>query len=708
MTSSMSSGQLDDAAIAQARAEQARAAAVSLVQGIYRLVKALFLHAETNETVANLLRFSQETISDYCQKSGVQQVSLHFTGDTVFINGQMLRASKQSFQCAVELGTLLDKGGVNELTIPMATSFDDLSAFARAVAAASRGQSGGASLLDAPCGVIKVRRAKGESVSADAARQESVEERIIRTYASAIVVMRELDQQLRSGDIRLPHRIKRVAQRLISHADENARTLTSLVGGRVGGADDATRLVNTAIVAIAMARQLTRERPILTALATSALLYDVGRLRLECARASASPSSSIRSILNEDERDRLPASSAAMLALLGRIHPPSMTRTTIVYEALALDRADRLGPPYRGKRPETVLARILHLARRFVELITPPPNEPAVTLDAALRLLETSASDATSRVDLRLLLGALGFFPTGTLVELNTGEMAVVLAVPQLPVHFARPPVRILYDARMRMVDPPIDIDLAEAARPGEPIRCVRGLVHADEQQMRHMRAYVEAASNARSAPPLRPARDEAPASARSHARPEPLPADPPAPPPPEPPPFESRLSHPASVDKTVRDVPAIPDLLQPEPSAPRSLPAQSLPRPGPSPNPVAEPEPMIVDEMPFADSLQPTDGIPFADSFTPDDGIPFADQFAPPSDLPPTPELAVGDDPRTAAAPRSSVRNPQGIAPSPVDKARSADGGGQRTPEAAADPLAAMLAAYLDDDVELPPAKKR
>jgi len=443
-----------------------------------------------------------------------------------------------------------------------------------------------------------------------------------------------------------------------------------------------------------MARQLTRERPILTALATSALLYDVGRLRLECARASASPSSAIRSLLNEDERDRLPASSAAMLSLLGRIHPPSMTRTTIVYEALALDRAGRLGPPYRGKRPETVLARILHLARRFVELITPPPNEPAVTLDDAIRQLETSASDATSRLDLRLLLGALGFFPTGTLVELNTGEMAVVLAVPQLPVHFARPPVRILYDGRMRMVDPPIDIDLAEAARPGEPVRCVRGLVHADEQQMRHMRAYVEAASNARSAPTLRPAGDKAPVSARSRGRLEPLPAVAPAAPPPEPPLSAIRPSQPHSIDETVRAMPEIPDLLQQVRRAQSGPHPQSLPRP--APNRVAEPGPMIVDEIPFADSFSPTDDIP------------FADQFAPPSDLPPTPELAIADDPRTATTPRSSVRNPPVNAPSPVDEARSVDHGGERTPEAAADPLAAMLAAYLDDDVDAPPAKKR
>ena len=102
--------------------------------------------------------------------------------------------------------------------------------------------------------------------------------------------------------------------------------------------------------------------------------------------------------------------------------------------------------------------------------------------------------------------GRSGFFPPGTLVELNTGEMAVVLAVPALPVHYARPPVRILYDARMRMIEPARDIDLAAPVPDGEPARCLRKVADADPKQMQQMRAYVDSLSGFK-----------APASARQH-----------------------------------------------------------------------------------------------------------------------------------------------------------------------------------------------
>jgi len=492
MTAVLPSIPSDEATLSQARADQTRAAAVSLVQALYRLVKASQIHAETNDAVASLVRFTQEAVSEYCQRSQVQVVTLHFTKDTVFINGQMLRAARQSYQCAAELATMLDKGGVSELTIPMAVGGADISAFARAVVECSRDQANPRRLAEARCGTVRLRNVKLESIDSDAARQESPKERIVKTYASAVVVMRELHEQLGRGDLRLPHRLKRIAQRLISHADEDVRTLVSLAGGKVAEADDGTRAVNTAIIAIAMARQVTRERPLLTGLAMAALLMDAGRIRLEEASKLPGAITALKRTLNEDELDRTPASSVVMLTALGRIHPPSLTRVAIAYEALALERADRIGPPYQGKRPESVLGRILHVARRFVQLISPPPHDPSVSLEEAIRQLETATNDASGRVEVRLLLGALGFFPPGTLVELNTGEMAVVLSVPALAVDHARPPVRILYDARMRMIEPARDIDLAAPVRDGEPLRCLRKIVDADPRQMQQMRAYVE------------------------------------------------------------------------------------------------------------------------------------------------------------------------------------------------------------------------
>src|SRR5581483_8104570 len=104
-----------------------------------------------------------------------------------------------------------------------------------------------------------------------------------------------------------------------------------------------------------------------------------------------------------------------------------------------------------------------------------------------IQVLANRAADGTERAIVKLLVGALGIYPAGTLVELSTGELAVVLETPAMPVDYVRPPVKILYDARANLLDEPIDVDLAKV--PG-PIRFIRKSIDADEQQAKAMRAF--------------------------------------------------------------------------------------------------------------------------------------------------------------------------------------------------------------------------
>jgi hypothetical protein len=138
-------------------------------------------------------------------------------------------------------------------------------------------------------------------------------------------------------------------------------------------------------------------------------------------------------------------------------------------------------------------------------------------MDDAVQALFGHARDATERTYAKLLLGALGLFPAGTLVELTTGELAVVTATPRLPIDFARPPVRVLYDADANLLEDPVDVDLAAPPPPGQAPRLIKRAVDADEQQMRQMRAYVAGLSTAASRTPRR---DAVPPAAPAAARP--------------------------------------------------------------------------------------------------------------------------------------------------------------------------------------------
>ncbi|WP_437926288.1 hypothetical protein WMF37_45860 [Sorangium sp. So ce291] len=475
-----------ETAISGVKADGRRRAALGLVQMIYRLAKACLLHSDSNQAVLSLVPSAIESVVQFCELSGSEAATLVFAGNTLFLNGQMLRASRETYEVALELGSFFEACDVSELVLDKTVRRAELAAFARLLADAQRDRSIAARLLQSNLRGVRVRKLTnpfpGGSIEGDGTRIG----RISRTYAAAILVMRSFYAALRSSEAALPQRVKRVAQKLVAAAEEDARLLLSVAAGKVADPDEAGLSVSTAIVALGIARQLTTDRRMLGSLVTAALLYDVSRLRLTGALAGSAEGeepagrSLLERSLSDDEKERLPASAAVMLTALGKLHAPSITRTVIAYEALGLRPGGRQGPLYGGRRSPTVLARILAAARQFTELRASPfpalDGGPggASSLDAVLQRMVAGAESATDRAIGKLLIGALGIIPTGTFVQLSTGELGVVLSTPPSPAHFAQPPVRILFDEQGHLLGAPFDVDLAQRAPGAEPCFIVR------------------------------------------------------------------------------------------------------------------------------------------------------------------------------------------------------------------------------------------
>ncbi|WP_437742117.1 hypothetical protein WMF39_42120 [Sorangium sp. So ce1504] len=475
-----------DTAISGVKADGRRRAALGLVQMIYRLAKACLLHSDSNQAVLSLVPSAIDSIVQFCELSGSEAATIVFAGNTLFINGQMLRASRETYEVALELGSFFEACDVSELVLDKAVRRAELAAFARLLADAQRDRSIAARLLQSSLRGVRVRKLTnpfpGGAIDGDGTRIG----RISRTYAAAILVMRSFYAALRSSPAILPQRVKRVAQKLVAAAEEDARLLLSVAAGKIADPDEGGISVSTAIVALGIARQLTTDRRMLGSLVTAALLYDVSRLRLTGVLAGSGDGEEpvARSLLerglSDDEKERLPASAAVMLTALGKLHAPSITRTVIAYEALALRQGGRQGPLYGGRRSPTVLARILAAARQFTELRTAPfptietASGGASSLDAVLQRMISGAESATDRAIGKLLVGALGIIPTGTFVQLSTGELGVVLSTPLSPAHFAQPPVRVLFDEQGHLLGAPFDVDLSQRAPGAEPCFIVR------------------------------------------------------------------------------------------------------------------------------------------------------------------------------------------------------------------------------------------
>ncbi|MFO0546956.1 MAG: DnaJ domain-containing protein [Polyangiaceae bacterium] len=467
------------------RRVQARDLAASVVQAIFRLVKQATLHSLDNQAVVRQVEDTAKLINDYGQRTD-QNVSILFAFGSIFVGGQLLKASRQVYEGAVELGELLKKYGYSELAIARNVSPQDLFAFVAAVADAHRRSNG--QNLEKVSARIRVR-AVGDAALKRGATVERLDDTqaVVRMYASAIVIMRRFFEQLQKGRYELPQRVKRIAQMLVDLSRGDTPAFLGVTAARNANHDDAGRAVNTAILAVSIARQITDDIVILARVAMAGLLFDVARPRLTNTVGPNAPAIIPR--LSEAQELELPAATAAVLTALGHVNEPTVMRTVVTYEAHWVRRSRELGPVYRGIRPATLQARIVFLARRFNDLLTPAPGADPISADDALVTMETEATDPADHTVVRLLIAALGIFPTGTIIQLGSGEMGVVVTTPSHPSQYSQPRVRILFDAASRQLHQPIDVDLATLKGTDPRKQIARIVAPADENSRAQARA---------------------------------------------------------------------------------------------------------------------------------------------------------------------------------------------------------------------------
>lgn len=457
------------------RREHARELGAGVVVAIYRLAKLAQVHDLQNQAFLRQLEQTHQIIGDYCLRSG-SNVNVLFAHKATFVAGQLLKGNRGAYIAAQELGDLFMALGGSELFIQRDITREELNMLAEQISAFYR--QGASVQFRSPTPKIRLRPVN------DAARLRGIElenlttdQRIVRAYASAVVIMRRFFEDLQHSRYILPRRIKRIAQSLVDLSDASTAAFLGVTEVRNANFDEAGRAVNTAILAVSIARESTQERATLSQIAMAAMMHDVARPRaLALAGASAEPDlpgMAGPTVLSEDQEDRLHAGSAAVLTALGRVNEPSIRRTVLTFESLWIRRQTWLGPVYWGARGSTLHATIIAIARRYNDLLTPEPGLPPPTPDFAVATLSNELTDPQDRTVLRMLVSALNLLPTGTVVQLSTGEVAEVT-------RGARglgdkPRVRVVADASGAPYAEPADLELAH-----DPSRSVHRVLSVD------------------------------------------------------------------------------------------------------------------------------------------------------------------------------------------------------------------------------------
>ncbi|HSO37142.1 MAG TPA: hypothetical protein VLT33_31670, partial [Labilithrix sp.] len=183
--------------------------AAGVVHGIYRVVKACQFHADvSNDAVTTLTASAAQGVAEYCGRAAVETVALSFLGDAIFVNRQILKASRDTHALAAELGELLGTCGVTELTLAKTVDRAAISAFAKLLADVQRDRSLVVRITANEIPGIHAGLAR--FAASGAAREESPGQRAARTYATSVLTVQAVLAEVRRGKFELPRRVKRV------------------------------------------------------------------------------------------------------------------------------------------------------------------------------------------------------------------------------------------------------------------------------------------------------------------------------------------------------------------------------------------------------------------------------------------------------------------------------------------------------------------
>jgi HD-GYP domain-containing protein (c-di-GMP phosphodiesterase class II) len=443
------------------------------IVAIYGALRAIKLypveHTAVQKTLAELVALSSEILARE------RELDLRISGEFLFVNATRLRLDLTNYASFGYLLRLCRTAGTGVIRVhPGVTSREWLVVL---------------SMLDTPSELEPAERfvevlahlektgvpgiEVGPQVDDDADREfaEEAKRAATRTYTHSVAVTRDVINSVRMGRTPSIKKIKRVVQGIVDQILTEETSLIGLTAIRDYDEYTFTHSVNVCIFAVALGRRLGMTKLQLFDLGLSALMHDIGKSRVPLGFLQKSDE------LSEEEWRQIAAHPwlgvLVLFQLRGQQEEMSYRAMTVSYEHHM--RADLSGYP-KPIRPRSMsmTSKIVAVAdgydaattRRAYQTTPYPPS-------AVLQEMRDNPRRGMDQIVVKAFINLLGIYPVGTLVVLDTFELAVVYAANSRLDALSRPIVKIVSDAHGNMLHPAMEVDLALPDSGGEYPRTI-------------------------------------------------------------------------------------------------------------------------------------------------------------------------------------------------------------------------------------------
>jgi HD-GYP domain-containing protein (c-di-GMP phosphodiesterase class II) len=435
----------------------------ALVTALYASFQNLKLYPLENTTVQNALEEMNRIARRIIEREGLLELKL--VGDFLFLNDARLRLDLSDYVAFSFVGAALHRHEVGSFEIEAGITKSDWAPFLTLLLLQEPG------LVDAPYArfverleASPARHIKLNPLSAgqdDMAEldDDQSKESAKQAYFQSVSVAKDVLTDMRLGRAVNVRRVKRAVQSIVDQVLNNETSITSMTTLRDFDEYTFTHSVNVCIFSIVIGQKLALSKMQLYELGLGALFHDIGKMRLTPETVNKSGS-----LTDEEWNEMQQHPTEGLLSLFSM-----RGLSELPYRAMLLAyehhmKIDLTGyPKNKRARKPTLFSRIVATAdgfdaatsKRSYRSLPWPPDE-------VLREMRDNKSRGYDQLLVKAFTNVTGVFPVGTLVILDSSELAVVTARNPDPKRTHQPLVKIISDSMGTMVSDPETRDLSE------------------------------------------------------------------------------------------------------------------------------------------------------------------------------------------------------------------------------------------------------
>src|SRR5436190_3514578 len=323
---------------------------------------------------------------------------------------------------------------------------------------------------------VGVRRVVIGKLSIEDTQQDALGiEAARRVYGTAVDSAETLWQQAKSGDKPNPEDARKIIDSLANIVTQDRTSLMALTALKKYDNYTFTHMVNVAALAMAQARALNLEGPLLREFGFAALMHDIGKVNIPLE------------VLNKPGKLTSEEFKIMKMHVVDGAHilrrTPEMPALAPVVAFEHHLRQDLSGYPENiGHRKLNLCTQIVSIADVFDALRSNRPYREGLATARIRSIMGEQGNPAFNQTLLRRFVNLMGLFPIGTLVRLTTEEIGVVTA--EHPEDPFRPQVRILFDSEGARLESELLVNTWERDSRGAFLRAVVESVDDDSIEL--------------------------------------------------------------------------------------------------------------------------------------------------------------------------------------------------------------------------------